>query len=383
MNRLIAGAVGVIVGCLVIAAAVGGFVVRQETALSQSSGNESETVTELEGAAGSEGVAVPYYFIAIHNEPNHVPEGRQLIEASYLVLKEMIEKANQYNIKITLMFTPQWADYISESPQRMADLESWKQQGHEIAAHHHSIYHGNWDGYTDYSEEEAMAKRVRRGGLVEPYLGTLTDYINKLKKINPKIHSGGVNDEPDKRCMPDEIIYDTCSGFANHGDPGRREGDGATPEKGKNEYVTVGTCQDIQRRWLTHYQITTPDKQDAARAVFHSMDSGVYGVVAHSVQSDAEEYYKFLEFLNSKDPTGVKSRTVTEVIEQGLIPERTISSDTLYASPSTVFYFAEGSCRPGFDPYICIQNPREDDADVKITYMLGDGTTKEQAVTVP
>ena len=26
-------------------------------------------------------------------------------------------------------------------------------------------------------------------------------------------------------------------------------------------------------------------------------------------------------------------------------------------NPSSTFYFAEGSCRPGFDPYICIQNP--------------------------
>ena len=26
-------------------------------------------------------------------------------------------------------------------------------------------------------------------------------------------------------------------------------------------------------------------------------------------------------------------------------------------SPATTFYFAEGTCRPGFDPYFCIQNP--------------------------
>ena len=43
------------------------------------------------------------------------------------------------------------------------------------------------------------------------------------------------------------------------------------------------------------------------------------------------------------------------------------------------FYFAEGTCRPGFDPYICIQNPGDNDADVKITYMKGDGTTEEQS----
>ncbi|MBU4218756.1 MAG: hypothetical protein KKB90_07300, partial [Actinobacteria bacterium] len=49
---------------------------------------------------------------------------------------------------------------------------------------------------------------------------------------------------------------------------------------------------------------------------------------------------------------------------------------------ATFYYFAEGTCRPGFDPYICLQNPESTDAEVKITYMLGDGTTRDQEVTV-
>ncbi len=51
-------------------------------------------------------------------------------------------------------------------------------------------------------------------------------------------------------------------------------------------------------------------------------------------------------------------------------------------SPSDVFYFAEGSCRPNFDPYICIQNPNDEEIEVKITYMKGDGTVDEQNVPV-
>ncbi len=45
------------------------------------------------------------------------------------------------------------------------------------------------------------------------------------------------------------------------------------------------------------------------------------------------------------------------------------------AEPATTFYFAEGTCRPNFDPYISIQNPGVKDANVAITYMKGDGTT--------
>jgi hypothetical protein len=51
--------------------------------------------------------------------------------------------------------------------------------------------------------------------------------------------------------------------------------------------------------------------------------------------------------------------------------------------PAPAFYFAEGTCRPGFDPYICIQNPGDTDAAVTISYMKGDGNTDIQDVTVP
>jgi len=52
------------------------------------------------------------------------------------------------------------------------------------------------------------------------------------------------------------------------------------------------------------------------------------------------------------------------------------------AGPAPAFYFAEGTCRPGFDPYITVQNPSGTDASVKITYMLGDGSTQDQTVPV-
>jgi FtsP/CotA-like multicopper oxidase with cupredoxin domain len=51
--------------------------------------------------------------------------------------------------------------------------------------------------------------------------------------------------------------------------------------------------------------------------------------------------------------------------------------------PATFFFFAEGTTRPDFDPYICIQNPGLIDADVTITYMKGDGTTDTESLTIP
>ncbi len=51
-------------------------------------------------------------------------------------------------------------------------------------------------------------------------------------------------------------------------------------------------------------------------------------------------------------------------------------------APAAAFYFAEGTCRPGFEPYICIQNPGPNPAGVNVKYMLGDGTSRSQALTV-
>ena len=51
---------------------------------------------------------IPYYFIAIHNEPYHVSGGEKKLAEEYNTLKRMVAKADQYNIKLTLMFTVQW-----------------------------------------------------------------------------------------------------------------------------------------------------------------------------------------------------------------------------------------------------------------------------------
>jgi hypothetical protein len=50
--------------------------------------------------------------------------------------------------------------------------------------------------------------------------------------------------------------------------------------------------------------------------------------------------------------------------------------------PEKSWYLAEGSTWPGFEEYICIQNPGESKARVTVTYMMQYGVTKRQAVLV-
>ncbi len=53
------------------------------------------------------------------------------------------------------------------------------------------------------------------------------------------------------------------------------------------------------------------------------------------------------------------------------------------AAPSSVFYFSEGTVRPGFEPYFCIQNPSGVPADVTLKYLKADGSSDTDRVAVP
>lgn len=271
-----------------------------------------------------------YYFIAIHNEPHHgKSDSEEKILQSYHTLTQMVEKADEYNIKLTLMFTAQWVSVLEKDPQKIAQIKKWAANGHEIAAHHHSIYHGNWDGYTDVSKEEAIAQRKEQGFTPEPYIGTLDAFITTLQKINPDIRSGCLNDEQDKNDLPDAIIYDTCSNFKNFGTPGEVSND-IDAQKGDNVYVSVGTWKNIERKWLAHANISTKEKEANAETVFKNLDSlHVYGVITHSVDTQAEHYYTYLEFLHQHDQNGEKSKTVSNIIEERILPEEQLTFEQL------------------------------------------------------
>ncbi len=291
------------------------------------------TTAWAEDPKPASGEVGPYYFLAIHNEPFHVPGGETRLAESYEVLRKMIDKADGYGIRLTLMFSPPWADFILADDERMRELARWKEAGHEIAAHHHSIYHGNWDGYTAAGREEAEAARRGRTRNPEPYLGTLDEFLSRVRQLDPKVDCGCLNDEGDKDALPDGIVFDTCSGFANFGPPGRRLHDGL-PEKGVNEYVSVGTVGNISRKWLCHFQTTRVERVDGAKEAFSKMGTGVYGSVNHSSQREWSAFVAWLDFLHSRDPDGRRCRTVSEVIEQRLLPEKEIPSDVLHASPT-------------------------------------------------
>lgn len=293
---------------------------------------------------------IPYYVVSVHNEPYYMFSNHdQLMDVGYKKLKEMVDKANGYNIKLTLMFTPPWADYILNNAQRSSELENWKKQGHEIAAHHHGLYHGNWDGYSGYSMQFAESERAKKAKN-ESYLGTLDDFMNKLKKMNPGINSGCVNESEDMNDMPDEIIFATCSGFGNFGDPGRAASDFSDPDKARNEYVTEGSWNGITRKWLTHFYVGKDNNLRLAKEEFSSTpENQVFSGVSHSDNADGPYLLAFLDFLHAKDPQGERSRTLSQAIKQNLLPKKTIAITQHGGATSA---YSETSASSGQNPTV-------------------------------
>jgi hypothetical protein len=194
---------------------------------------------------------IPYYFVAVYNIQGGNPGGKNNMEESYNYLVEMMQRADDYNIKLTLMFLANWEAYLAENPGRLAMLDEWRENGHEI-------------------------------------------------------------------------VYDTGFGFSSC--PDCREGSlDFSPEKGINEFISSGTVNGIERKWLSCSQIATEESLNQSIKTAEKLDSRVvYGVAVQSVKEQTPFFYAYLDYLYSIDPEGLNSKTITCIIEKQLIPEKTI-----------------------------------------------------------
>jgi hypothetical protein len=133
-----------------------------------------------------------------------------------------------------------------------------------------------------------------------------------------------MNDEIDKNELPDKIIYDTSLGTANFGPLNTLLSDFENPEKGINDYTSTAKVNSIKRKWLAHYQINNDNDSENAKRVFSSMSSGAYGVIMHSFKKQMSSFIYFIDFLHQIDPESKYCRTVSEIIENGLLPEKQV-----------------------------------------------------------
>ena len=73
----------------------------------------------------------PVSVFVVHCEPSNANQ------YYYLKLVELVDLADQYSEKLTILMTSQWAQMVEEDPVKVDSIESWASSGHEIGCHHH------------------------------------------------------------------------------------------------------------------------------------------------------------------------------------------------------------------------------------------------------
>jgi hypothetical protein len=156
-------------------------------------------------------------------------------------------------------------------------------------------------------------------------------------------------------------------------------------------YFAEGTCRPDFDPYIC---IMNPGEEEAAVKITYMKGDGSTSEQPVNIPANTRYTVRVKDFLGEGDDVAHDFSAKVECTNgQEIVAERpmyfnyqgtwTGGHDVVGAySPAEVFYFAEGTCRPGFDPYICIQNPEGIDAGIKITYMKGDGTNLEQNITV-
>jgi hypothetical protein len=104
-------------------------------------------------------------FFAVHCEP-------QTAETRFPDLVRLVAMAERHGIPLTIMFTPQWVEFVMSHPQLLVRVRQWQAWGHEVAAHHHGPYHPYWDGCTNRTDEELIGMGVDPNDR----LGDMDDY---------------------------------------------------------------------------------------------------------------------------------------------------------------------------------------------------------------
>ena len=143
--------------------------------------------------------------ISIHMEAGSNPSTTDYPALHWRDLVNLIALADEYNVKLSLVFNPQWATYILDDEEKLTLLRSWEANGHEIGLHHHGPHHGGWNGYTDQEEYKDDLK----------YVGTIEDMMNLVNQLplSGQVLVAGIGAEEDVDYdWPEGIIYETDGG---------------------------------------------------------------------------------------------------------------------------------------------------------------------------
>ena len=255
---------------------------------------------------------VPYSFLAIHEE-------------TWDGLEELMNLAITYNTKVTIMFWPGEVRKVLDDPVKLQKVKEWYLAGNEIGLHNQGCY-GAVDCGTDAdlchqesdkANYEKLAQLTgqgpiksgtsvcpkwmpdgysytvesRTGGYVPAYIGI--DDGRTAKVLVREASMGATGDYMPTEDNLNKILY-RIHGKAGYGN----NKESATPQK-IVQYNTLNSTE-------------------------------IYGFILHTAdfQQYNEPLKEWLQFLYAQEPTGQKRKTVSEIMEEYVLPQNFVYAKT-------------------------------------------------------
>ena len=239
-------------------------------------------------------------FFEIHLEPNNANGD------AFNALAEFVDIADSYGAKLTLLFTPQWAEMILSDNAKYSLIEQWEEAGHEIGGHHHGPSVCPWDGYTnldvngeEFRNRQNLVPCPESARAVEKYLGDMDAYMELI---------GGVG-EIQTITMSDADV-DWPNGI-KYSAGGRKLREAISKPQtaifNGQQVVKLSSATFLAKTTVLGDIITLADLKEK----YLSEQEGVFGINGKINNADNINLYKqWFEFLSKQDPDMKHSKTV-------------------------------------------------------------------------
>ena len=87
--------------------------------------------------------------VTIQGDPHEGPEDH------WQDLVAAVQEAERFGLDLTLLLSPNWAEYITDSPRRLRVVAKWvRDDGHQVGFHHHDVTSSNADDYCGVDESD-------------------------------------------------------------------------------------------------------------------------------------------------------------------------------------------------------------------------------------
>jgi len=246
--------------------------------------------------AGTDESTAPVSCFVVHCEPTNAAEGM------FHALTELVSLADECAIPLTIDFTAQWAEMILADEEKLAAVAAWIEAGHEVGGHHHAYWAtlergATWDGYTNTPASDIRPEDRPR------LRGTMDDYMGLLLALPGERTSAcmGLDDALDQIDWPEGLSYGTSGHALEHcvSRPARMDCGGT----------------DV---WVISHGLILQLPGALANLYAATDEKAVFAVVGHvyNFAEDRRSFESWFRFLNGRDPTGVRRRTVTGAIEE-------------------------------------------------------------------